>query len=156
MNKSRVVSILFVILGALAIVGVVYAVLSYAGDMLQAIVEFITTNDFAKLQKCGIEPPTQFSKIKADLATLILPGMYIGLPLAMILISVIMFLSGFYYHKAKIEDESSKSERIEREMVHKIVKKMETEKAPSKPAEAEDVPAPSEEAEPFPKFKRQK
>ncbi len=124
MNKSKMVSFLFVILGLLVIVGAAYVIISYMTNMMTAVVNFVTTNDFSKLQQCGVNPPGEFNKLKNDLTTIVLPSLYIGLPLLLIILSSLMFLAGFYYHKGRHDEELKKVEEMEREMVHKVVKKM--------------------------------
>lgn len=160
MNKSKLVSYLFVLLGILVMIGSLYLIMSYATDLFRSVVDFVTTNDFTKLQQCGVTPPPEFSKIKADFVTLIMPFMYIGLPLIMIAVSVLLFLAGFYYHKARDEEERKKNVELKREMVHKIVKKMGAARpaAPSMdepsgpeappPEEPAEEAAPAEEEEP--------
>jgi hypothetical protein len=161
MSKYKLVSYLFVLLGLIIIIGAAYLIISYASDILNAIVDFVSTNGFAKLQQCGVTPPPQFSKIKADLTSVILPFLYVGIPLLLIVISALMFMGGFYYHKGKFEDESRKHEELERQMVHKLVKRMESSKASGRPSEGEpgeelpeEEPAPEapepEEPEPAP------
>ena len=154
MNRSKFVSLLFVVLGLLVIVGAAYVIISYATEMMTSVVNFVTTNDFTKLQQCGITPPEQFNKLKNDLTTIVLPSLYIGLPLLLIVLSSLMFLAGFYYHKGRHEDELKKVKAMEREMVHKVVKKMSKEKGGSASYEEEDEDEPEEEEEePEPKPK---
>jgi hypothetical protein len=134
MSKYKMVSYLFILLGVVVFAGSAYLVISYASDILRAVVEFVTTNDYTKLQQCGINPPAQFDKLKGEFATIILPSLYLG-PIALfVVISAIMFLAGIYYQRGKVEDEARKHEEIERVMVHKIVNKMEREK-PSPPSQ---------------------
>lgn len=152
MNKSKMVGFLFVLLGVLVIIGAAYVIISYASEMLTAIVDFVTTNDFGKLQNCGVTPPAQFNKLKNDLTTVVLPALYIGLPLLLITLSFLMFLAGFYYHKGRHEDDLRRAEAMEREMVHRVVKKMKYGKSsPSQEdpeEEAEEEPAEEYEDEP--------
>jgi hypothetical protein len=153
MNKSKMVGFLFVLLGALVIVGSAYVIIAYASTMFGAIVDFVTTNDFTKLQQCGVTPPAQFNKLKNELTTVVLPSLYIGLPLLLIILSFLMFLAGFYYHKGRHEEELKRVEEMEREMVHRVVKKMQ--KGP-KPVTRRSMPEPEdeepEEAEEEPEF----
>ncbi len=128
MSKYKLVSGLFVILGLLVIVGAAYVIIQYATGMINAVVDFVTTNDYSKLQQCGITPPSEFAKVKNEFATLILPTLYIGLPGLLLVVSALMFLAGFYYHRGKLEDDAKKHEELERAMVHKIVNKMESER----------------------------
>ncbi len=137
MNKSKLVGYLFVVLGALMIVGSAYVIIAYASEMMTAIVDFVTTNDFSKLQQCGVTPPSQFNKLKNDLTTVVLPSLYIGLPLLLIILSFLMFLGGYHYHKGRHEEELKKVEEMERMMVHRVVKKMSTEKS-----KVQEVPEP--------------
>lgn len=163
MSKYKLVSYLFVLLGLIIIVGAAYLIISYSSDILNAIVDFVSTNGFAKLQQCGVTPPPQFSKIKADLTSIILPFLYVGIPLLFIIISALMFLGGFYYHRGKFEDEARKHEELERQMVHKLVRRMESSRPSSRqpedvpeepeepaPEEPEEEPAPEEEPEELP------
>ncbi len=146
MNKYKMVSYLFVLLGLILIVGAAYMIISYSSDILGAIVNFVTTNDFTKLQQCGVNPPPQFAKIRVDLTTVILPFLYVGIPLLLIIISALMFMGGVYYHKGKFEDEAKKHEELERQMVHKLVQRM-GKSAPTAPREMEEESAPPAEEE---------
>jgi|WetSurMetagenome_2_1015567.scaffolds.fasta_scaffold722717_1 hypothetical protein len=143
MSKYKYVSYLFVVLGLLVIIGAAYVIIQYASGLINAVVDFVTTNDYSKLQQCGVTPPNEFGKLKNEFATLVLPALYIGLPGILIVVSALMFLAGFYYHKGRLEDEARKHEELERDMVHKIVKKMETEKAPPAARPAYPPKAPS-------------
>ncbi|NYZ73953.1 hypothetical protein H0O00_02315 [Candidatus Micrarchaeota archaeon] len=124
MNKYKLMSYIFVLLGILVVVGSLYVIINYASDLINAIVNFVTTNDYSKLQQCGVSYPSQFDKLKAEFATLILPALFIGLPLLLIVLSAVMFIAGFYYQKGKLQDDVRKHEELKREMVHKIRKKM--------------------------------
>jgi len=146
MNRSKMVGFLFVLLGIAVIIASAAVIITYATETLTAIVDFVTTHDFTKLQQCGITPPAQFNKLKNDLTTVVLPSLYIGLPLLLIILSFLMFLGGFYYHKGRHEDELKRAEAMEREMVHKVVKKMRYGKgqAPEGPEELEEEEAEKE------------
>lgn len=133
MNKSKLTGILFVILGILVIAISTYLTIAYASDMLNAIVEFVTTNDFSKLEDCGVTPSSLFLKLKNELANLILPSLYVGFPLLLAIISVLMFLGGFYYHRGKQEEEMGEGGGFERAMIHKVVKRLEKEHMPRSP-----------------------
>ena len=131
MSKYKMVSYLFVLLGVLVFAGTAYLLISYASDILSSIVDFVTTNDYTKLQQCGVTPPTEFNRLKTEFATIILPALYLG-PIALfVVLSAIMFMAGMYYHRGKLEDEQSRHEKIEREMVHKIVNKMDQDRPSS-------------------------
>lgn len=149
MNKYKLIGLLFVILGVLVIVGAAYFIMLYASEMLTAIVDFVTTSDFAKLQQCGVTLPQEFHKLKNELTTIVLPFLYLGLPLLLILLSFLMFLGGFYYHRGRYEDEMSRMQELERQMLRKAVKKIERVRAPAAPeAEEEEGEEELEDEEP--------
>ncbi len=130
MNRYKLISYLLILLGVVVIVGSGFLIFSYASTIISAIVNFISTNDYSKLQQCGVNTPPEFNKVKADFATVILPFFYVGLPVLLIIVSYLMFMAGFFYHRGKQDDDAKKHEQLEREMVHKIVNKMQTDKAP--------------------------
>lgn len=135
MNKNFAASVLFGVLGLLVMIGSLFLVLTYSGNVLQAMIDFASSSNLSKLQQCGLAFPQQFVWIKSNLASTIMPFMYIGLPLTMVILSLIMFFCGYYYHKAKHEDDLKKVEEIERGMVLKAAHKVESEKyAASQPS----------------------
>jgi len=46
------------------------------------------------------------------------------LPVVMLVLSLLMFLAGYYYFKAKVDEEARAAAQREREMLQKIVKKV--------------------------------
>ena len=149
MNRFKLTSYLFLVLWLLVVVGIAYLTISFATGVISAVVEFVTTNDYTKLQQCGISPPGEFASLKSEFANLLLV-LYLGFPIVLLVISALAFVAGFYYYRGKLEDDTKKHEVLERDMVHKIVAKMETEKgkAPSS-TEPEEPP---ESVEPAPRF----
>src|SRR4030095_3140460 len=111
MSKYKVVSYLFILLGLIVIVGSAYFIISYATDLLRAVADFVTTNDFTKLQQCGINPPPQFAKLRMDYFTVIQPFLFYGIPGLLLVISVLMFYAGIFYHKGKLEDDAQRHEQ---------------------------------------------
>ncbi|MBD3209865.1 hypothetical protein GF318_00615 [Candidatus Micrarchaeota archaeon] len=146
MNKNKLIGILFVVLGALVIVGASYFVINYASSMLTAIVDFVTTSDFAKLQQCGVSLPPEFHTLKNDLTTIVLPFLYLGIPIILIGLSFLMFLGGFYYHRGRYEEEMVRMKDLERHMLHQAVKKI-AGKQPSRGPSEEPEEETEEEAE---------
>ena len=143
MNRHKLVGYLFVVLGVLVVVGSLYVIINYASDLINAIVNFVTTNDYSKLQQCGVSYPPQFDKLKAEFATVILPALFIGLPLLLIALSALMFMAGFYYQRGRLEDDARKHEALKQELVQKITKRMATAPPPAPKAPAQAEPEPS-------------
>ncbi|MDD5171453.1 MAG: hypothetical protein PHF60_00260 [Candidatus ainarchaeum sp.] len=147
MNRYKLMSYFFILLGVIVVVGSLYVIITYASDLINAIVNFVTTNDYSKLQQCGVSYPPQFDKLKAEFATMILPALFIGLPLLLIVLSALMFMAGFHYRWGKFQDDSRKHEELKQELVHKIRRRMEGEKAEALQPKAPTGKAAPEEAE---------
>lgn len=128
MNKNKIASYLFMVLGVLVIAGSCYLIYLYGIDIMSGIVEFIAKNNIEKLKSCGVTVPSQFSKITADLPMIVIP-FYLGV---IIFVSFLMFFAGYYYNRGKSEEDKKKKEEMEKEMVHRLVKQIEDERGPSK------------------------
>lgn len=113
MNKSKTIGILFVVLGLVVVVGSAYFIITYSSNVLNAMLDFVTTNDFAKLQNCGVNMPPQFLQLKGELTGVLLPFLYLGLPLLLVVLSLLMFSGGYYYCLGKNEDEGRRAEKVE-------------------------------------------
>ncbi len=124
MRKSGWTSYLFVVIGVFLISIATYMVISYSGRVLDGAIEFLSTNDSTKLQSCGINVPTQLMSLRNDLVGFILPFTYVGLPLYLVVLSVVMFIAGFYYHKAKYEDELGNKEESERAAIREAAARL--------------------------------
>ncbi|MHA2334921.1 MAG: hypothetical protein ACXAEU_23030 [Candidatus Hodarchaeales archaeon] len=161
MNKNKFTSWLFVLLALLVVIGSVFVLISYATDVLNAVVDFITLNDMKELSKCGATLPPQFNTIKGDFTTLILPVLYYGIPLLLIVVSVLMFFAGFFYHKGRTQEDEKNRAEIEREMVRKAAERVVKQKAKQAEAAAskameEELEEPEEEPEMIVRKKRKK
>ncbi len=101
MNRQKLIGITLVILGVLLVLGSAYAILSYAGNVLNAMLDFVTTNDMAALQRCGVNMPERLASLKYDITSVLLPALYLGIPLMLVILSLLMFFGGYYYHQGK-------------------------------------------------------
>ena len=101
MNRNKIASFAFILMTLVLIVGLAFMILSYSNAILSALMDFATANNFVKMQQCGVIMPSAFNQIRADIPSLILPFLYMGLPLLLIVISILMFLAGIYYDKGK-------------------------------------------------------
>ncbi len=100
--KEKLLSWIFLGIGIVIILGCVYAVLVFSGTVLSAIVDFVANNDLNKIKsQCAAYVPPQFEDIKRDFATLILPILYLGVPVTLIILSALMFQAGYYRRKAE-------------------------------------------------------
>ncbi|VVC04100.1 Uncharacterised protein [Candidatus Bilamarchaeum dharawalense] len=126
MNKSKSMGYLFVLLAILLIAVFVFFSAGYANGMLNAIIDFLGKIGLSNFQECGILVPSELTKLKTDMNTMILPFLYFGLPLLLLVLSVLMFLAGFYYHKGQVDEQSKVEDQLKRAVIHRLVKKMET------------------------------
>lgn len=124
MSKPKLASFLLGLLGLVIIVGASYVATVYSTAILNSIADFLSSNNVNALKNCGITPPTQFNEIKADMTRTLLPALYIGLPLVMLLVAAFMFLAGYYYHKARLHDDTLKKDNMRKELEQEIVKKV--------------------------------
>ena len=146
MSKYKFLSYLILLIGVAFIAASTYAVVTYMGEFLKGLVTFVSTNDFSKLQQCGINPPPEFDKLRTE-GPALLPILPFGYVVFMLVVSFLMFYAGYFWNKGKLEDDTHKTAQVEREVVHKIVNKMETERPPRQMPreEPEEEPEPEEE-----------
>lgn len=118
--KDKVLSWIFLAVGIVIILASVYAVLLFSGSVLSAIVDFVANNDLNKIKsQCAAYIPSQFEDIKRDFATLILPMLYLGVPVTLIVLSALMYQAG--YHRRKAE-EGEREKPLEHKYKEKISK----------------------------------
>ncbi len=110
MGKHNVVSGILVLVVILMIVSSTYMVLTYVTGVLNAAVAFASSSQITKLVACGITPPPELYKLQADIPSLIVPAIYVYFPALMLVISILMFIAGYYYGntgEAKSSSETS-------------------------------------------------
>lgn len=101
MNRQKLMAMVLVIISMLLVVGSAYLVISYTSGVLNALLDFVTTNDFARLTQCGVNIPQKLLDLKGELTGVMLPALYLGIPLVLIALSILMFFGGYYYHKGR-------------------------------------------------------
>lgn len=109
MSKHNIVSGILVLVVILMIAISTFMVVAYATGVLTAAVAFASTDQIAKLQACGITAPVELFKLRADVPGLLLPAIYVGFPGLMIILSILMFIAGYYYANGKEGRSSSET-----------------------------------------------
>jgi hypothetical protein len=142
MNKSKFLGILLVLVGVAVIVSASYVAAIYSTAILDSIANFVTSNNLVSLKNCGVTPPSQFNVIKDDMTTVLLPSLYVGLPLIMLFLSVIMFLAGAFYYKGMLHDETIKREQMKQDLEAEIVKRVAAQVALEQKNKVPENPAP--------------
>jgi hypothetical protein len=139
--KNKLVSLVFGAVGVIILIASLYYTISYLSYVGGVVIEFLSTNNVREITDCGVNVPYEFIEIRDQFPSTILPTLYLGLPVILILISVSMFVSGYFFGKHKlemeIEGEISKQEEIEREVERRTGKK--------KPEARKEEPAPQEQ-----------
>lgn len=129
MDKNKLLSYFFLVLGLLVICVSSYLVLYNSGDILLTVSDILTKADSSKFAQCGLEYSPYIDRYKAEFAPLVVPFLVFGIPIIALLLSFTMFLSGFYYGKYKSPVKSESKPEIDREHLRNIVAKVAKEKA---------------------------
>ena len=108
MGRHNTVSGILVLIVVLMIAATAFMVISYANGVISAALAFASTDQIAKMQACGIAAPAELSKLRADLPNVLLPAIYVGFPVLMIMLSILMFFAG-YFHGEKEGHSSSET-----------------------------------------------
>jgi hypothetical protein len=147
--KNKILAILFGVIGVIAVVACLYAGVTYLGFIGKALIEFFSPGNISAMNGCGIATPQEFVDIRNQLPTTLLPAIYIGIPLSLIIISALMFASGYFYGKHNFEqglgDKKKRDAEVEQEVSRRLEKKS-TRSMIEEPEEEEEKPAPRREA----------
>ncbi len=140
MNRTKFIGIVLGILGVVLLGGGIYMAISYVGSTLNAMVEFVAENG-GTISQCGVRVPDEVVQMKDQIATTILPGVYLGVPLAVIIISLIMFAGGYFYgrgsYQDQLESKKKREDEVEREVERRIVGKKTRKEEPDEDDEEE-------------------
>ncbi|MGV8085272.1 MAG: hypothetical protein ACP5N9_03420 [Candidatus Bilamarchaeum sp.] len=131
MDKNKLWSYFFLVIGLLVITVSTYLVLYNAGDVILAVSDLLTKADSTKFAQCGLQYSSYIDRYKTDFAPIIIPFIVFGVPILALLLSFVMFLSGFYYGKTKVDSVSKPEAEINRNHLRNIVSKVEKEKSSS-------------------------
>ncbi len=156
MKKNKFISLVLAIIGSVLVIGGLYLLVSYLSYFGQGLIDFVSVNNVETISRCGIVVPDMFLQLRDQFATTIIPLLYLGIPVAVILFSVIWFLSGYYFGKSRIQEdldyESRRKQEIEEEVQKRVVgtrsrsrkepeEEEETEEEEEEPEEEEEKPA---------------
>ena len=111
--RNKLASITLGVVGAVLVIGSLYFGITYVSYLGKAMIDFLAANDLQTLNSCGIVVPPAFIQMSEEFPS-ILPVLYLGIPVLLAVISLVMFGSGYYYGKHNMGmDEESKKEREE-------------------------------------------
>ena len=122
--KNKIFAIVLGLLGAILVIASLYFAISYFSYIGKVIIEFFSANNMANLASCGIVVPSAFTEIRDQFPTALLPMLYLGIPLFLVALSLIMFGSGYFFGKYSMEMQAEarkqREEHIEREVERRI------------------------------------
>jgi hypothetical protein len=121
--KNKLLAILFGIIGVIFVVACLYVGVTYLGFIGKALIEFFSAGNIQSMNECGITTPQEFVDIRNQLPTTLLPAIYIGIPVSLILISALMFLSGYFFGKHKVMGDLDSHIKREEEIESEVQKR---------------------------------
>ena len=120
MVKNKILSVLFGVAGIILLVASLYLAISYLSYIGKVMIDFFSSNNIQTISECGVVIPHEFTEIRDQMPSTILPAVYLGIPLTVLLISILMFFSGYYLGRHKVESELDahlqREEEIEKEV----------------------------------------
>lgn len=122
--KNKALALLLGVLGVVVLVGGVYYALTYFSYLGNLIIAFFSANSVQDLSSCGLYIPEGFNGLRDQIATTILPLLYLGVPLFLILVSVLMFCSGYYFGRHSTESQHKERVKREEEIKQEVAKRM--------------------------------
>jgi hypothetical protein len=144
MNGTKFMGMVLGVIGVVLLGGGIYFAITYVGGILNAMVEFVTSNSGA-ISNCGITVPEEIVGMKDQIATAILPGIYLGVPLAVIIISAIMFAGGYFYGRGSYQDQLNSEKKHEKEVEEEVERRVFKKKQRAKKTAKEEEPEEDEE-----------
>jgi len=121
--KNKVLSLLFGIIGVILVIACLYFTISYLSYIGKVLIDFFSANNVQAISDCGVFIPDEFTEIRNQIPSTILPAVYIGMPLALILLAVLMFFSGYFFGKHKVESDLDAHIRREEEIESEVQKR---------------------------------
>lgn len=146
MKKNKLIGIVLGAIGAILVIGGLYFAIYYLNYFGQGLIEFVSVNNVDSISRCGIVVPDMFLQLRDQFATSVLPVLYIGFPLAVIITAGIMFLSGYYFGRSSHEEDIESAEKREKEIEQEVQKRVVGKKTREEP-EVEEYEEYEEEME---------
>ncbi|MEW5996033.1 MAG: hypothetical protein AB1657_00350 [Candidatus Micrarchaeota archaeon] len=122
--RNKVLALVFGLLGAVVIIAGLYYALNYLGYIGNLLISFFSANSVDSINRCGLYVPQGFNEIRDQIATSILPMLYLGAPLALLVISILMFLSGYFCGKHTMEREAEARKQREEHIQREVERRM--------------------------------
>jgi uncharacterized membrane protein len=123
MNRTKFSGFVLGIAGVVLLAVGIYLAISYVGTLMNAMIDFVSKNSGA-ISNCGITVPDEIAKLKDQVATTIIPGLYLGIPLATIVIAVIMFAGGYFFGRGSYQDQLDRKKKQEEELEEEVERRI--------------------------------
>lgn len=124
MNKNKFISIILGAIGVVFVLGGLYLLVSYLNYFGQGLIDFVSVNNVDTISRCGIVVPDMFTQLRDQFATAIIPMLYLGIPLVVLLMAVIWFLCGYYFGKSRFQEDIESKEKRKREIEEEVEKRV--------------------------------
>mgnify|MGYP006285311953 FL=1 len=129
--KNKLISMALAVIGIVVIVASLYVAISYLSYIGKVLIDFFSANNVQEMSACGVQIPEDFIEIRNQIPSTILPAVYLGIPVVLILISLLMFFSGYFFGKYKVGTEIDAHLRREEEIEEAVKKRTEGKKGKS-------------------------
>ncbi len=150
MLKNKIMSYILSIIGTVIVIGGLYLLISYLSFIGKGAIDFVSVNNVDTISRCGIVVPDMFIQLRDQFATIVVPVLYLGIPVVMILVSIVWFFSGYYFGRYSVEEDLAMEMRKKQEIKQEVEKRLKG-KNPSRkvqePEEEEEEPEEEEEEE---------
>jgi len=128
MLKNKIMSYILSIIGTVLVIGGLYILISYLSFLGKGAIDFVSTNNVDTISRCGIVVPDMFIQLRDQFATVVVPVLYLGIPVAMILVSIIWFFSGYYFGRYSVEEDLAMEVRKKQEIKQEVEERIRQEK----------------------------
>jgi len=149
MMKNKIMSFILSVVGTVMVIGGLYLLISYLSFLGKAAIDFVSANNVDTISRCGIVVPDLFIQLRDQFATVIIPVLYLGIPAAVILLSIIWFFSGYYFGRYSVQEDLELERKKKQEIKHEVEKRLQGKgkKGPSKMQEEPEEEESEEEEE---------
>ena len=152
MMKNKIMSYILSIIGTVIVIGGLYLLISYLSFLGKGAIDFVSANNVDTISRCGIVVPEMFIQLRDQFATVVVPVLYLGIPVAMILVSIIWFFSGYYFGRYSVQEDLELEKKKKQEIKYEVEKRLKGKKNPGimqeEPEEEEEEEEEDEEEEP--------
>lgn len=122
--KSKSAAMILGLVAVILLFAGLYVAITYLSYIGKTLIDFFSANNVQTISDCGVVIPPEFTEIRNQIPSTILPAVYLGIPVFLILVSALMFSSGYFLGKHRYEleisDELKRQDEIENEVARRV------------------------------------